>query len=117
MPVVWVVCCSGLLGCTTVPERVSPNRDVFPEAIPERVSLSPAEVRAAITPANAFNLSRRERKLYAKQAHEGDIEAARKLVRFYFTSHEGLERTIRDDQKCDYWQRVVVRLEKARKAR
>jgi hypothetical protein len=70
-------------------------------------------VKAAITPANAFNLSPHERKLCAKRAAEGDIEAARKLVRFYYMHHEGLERTKRDDEKADYWERVVARLEKA----
>jgi TPR repeat protein len=74
------------------------------------VSLTPAEVEAAITPANAFLLSRRERQLYAKRAEKGDIEAARKLARFYFTNHEGPQRTNRDNEKADYWASVVARL-------
>jgi TPR repeat protein len=75
-------------------------------------------VKAAITPANAFNLSKHERTLYAQKAEQGDIVAARKLARFYFTNHEGLRRTKRDDEKADYWNSVVARLEKnASKAR
>jgi TPR repeat protein len=74
-------------------------------------------VKAAITPANV-NLSRHGRKVYAKRAAEGDIEAARTLARFYATNHEGPQRTKRDDEKADYWQSVVTRLEKvASKAR
>jgi hypothetical protein len=105
--------CSGLLGCATNPEHFPPKRDVFPEATSERVSLSPAEVKAAISPANAFNLSKREKDLYAKKAKAGDIVAARKLTRFYFTNHDGLRRTKLDDQKADYWKSVVTRLERA----
>jgi TPR repeat protein len=69
-------------------------------------------VKAARTPANAFYLSVRERRLCAKKAAEGDIEAARKLARFYFMHHEGPERTKRDDEKGHYWQGVVAQLEK-----
>jgi hypothetical protein len=108
-----LICCSGLVGCATGQEHSRPNRDVFPEATPERVSLSPAEVKAAVTPANAFNLSKYERELCAKRARKGDIVAAGKLARFYFMHHEGPKRTIRDDEKFEYWQRVMVRLVKA----
>ena len=113
-----VVCCGGLVGCAIGPERSRPNQKIYPEDTPERVSLTPAEVKAAITPANAFYLSARERKLYAKRAAEGDYVAARKLAWFYATNHEGPERTRRDDEKYEYWERVASRLYKAdRKAR
>ena len=101
------------MGCATDPEHFHRHRDVFPEATTERVSLTPAEVRAAITPANAFYLSARERKLCAQRAAEGEYVAARKLAWFYATNHEGRERTRRDDEKCEYWQRVASRLYKA----
>jgi hypothetical protein len=105
-PLLAFICSTCLVGCATDPKR-------FPEATPERISLSPAEVKAARTPANAFYLSPHERKLCVKRATEGDIVAARKLAQFYFTNHEGPERTKRDDEKFDYWQRVLARLEKA----
>ena len=112
------ICCSGLVGCATGPQPSRRNREVFPEATPERVSLSPAEVKAAITPANAFNLSKHERDIYAKKAAAGDIVAARKLAQFYFTNHEGPRRTKRDNEKFAYWNSVLARLEKnASKAR
>jgi hypothetical protein len=66
-----------------------------------------------MTPANAFNLSERERKLCVKKAAKGDILAARKLARFYLMHHEGLRRTALDDKKSKYWLGVVDRLEKA----
>lgn len=105
------VCCIGLIGCATDPKRFPPKKDVHPEDTPVRISA--ADAKGATTPANAYYLSERERKLCAKRAAEGDIEAARKLVRFYFMHHEGVERTSRDDEKGDYWQRVMARLEKA----
>jgi TPR repeat protein len=75
-------------------------------------------MKAAITPANAYNLSKHERRLYANRAARGDIVAARKLAQFYFTNHEGLERTTHDDEKADYWNRVLAQLENsASKAR
>jgi hypothetical protein len=112
------ICGSSLVGCATGPEHSRRNRDAFPEATPERVSLTPAEVKAAVTPANAYYLSARERKLYAKKAEKGDYAAARKLARFYFMHHEGPVRTARDNQKADYWQKVMDRLyDSDRKAR
>jgi len=106
------ICWSGVVGCATGPQHSRPNRNDFPEATVERISLSPAEVQAAITPANV-NLSRHGRKVYAKRAAEGDIEAARTLARYYATNHEGPQRTKRDDEKADYWNSVVARLENA----
>jgi hypothetical protein len=109
-----VICWSGLVGCTTGPERSRPDKKLYPEDTPEQVSLTPAEVKAAITPANAFYLSARERKLCAKRAAEGDYAAARKLAWFYATNHEGRERTRHDDEKYDYWKRVAARLARAK---
>jgi len=104
------ICCSGLVGCATGPERSRPNKKIYPEDTPEQVSLTPAEVKAAITPANAFYLSARQRRLCAKRAAEGDYGAARKLAWFYATNHEGRERTHRDDERYEYWKRVASRL-------
>lgn len=104
---------SGLAGCTTGPKDSRANKNPYPEATVERVSLTPAELKAAITPANAFYLSARERKLCAKRAAEGDYAAARKLAWFYATNYEGRERTRRDDEKYEYWKRVASRLYKA----
>jgi hypothetical protein len=67
-------------------------------------------VKSAITPANAFNLSKHEREFYARKAEEGDYVAARKLARFYYMHHEGPVRTARDNEKADYWERVMARL-------
>lgn len=106
------ICWSGLVGCATGPEHLRANKKVYPEDTPERISLSHSEVADAITPANV-NLSRHGRKVYAKRAAAGDIEAARTLARFYATNHEGPLRTKRDDEKADYWNSVVARLEKA----
>jgi hypothetical protein len=47
-----------------------------------------------------------ERKLCAKKAAEGDIEAAEKLVMFHSV-------VTGDDERVKHWQRVVARLEKA----
>ena len=107
----FLICWSGVIGCAIHPEHARVNKKVYPEDTPERVSLSPAEVAAAITPANV-NLSRHGRRFYAKRAAEGDIEAARMLARFYLIHHEGSRRTKRDDEKADYWNGVVARLEK-----
>jgi hypothetical protein len=106
------ICCSGLVGCAIDPGNSPPHRDVYPEDTPVRVST--ADAKGATTPANAYYLSVRERKLCAKRAVQGDIVAARKLAAFYFMHHEGPERTIRDDEKFEYWQRVMARLEEAR---
>jgi hypothetical protein len=105
-----LICWSGLVGCTTGPEHSRANKKVYPEDTPERVSLTPAEVKAAVTPANAYYLSARERKLYAKKAEKGDYVAARKLARFYYMHHEGPVRTARDNEKADYWEKVMARL-------
>jgi hypothetical protein len=105
------ICWSGLVGCATGPEHSHANKKVYPEDTPERISLSPAEVAAAITPANV-NLSKRGRRVYAERAAKGDIEAARTLARFYLIHHEGPRRTKRDDEKANYWNGVVARLEK-----
>lgn len=113
VPLLAFICWSGLVGCTTGPGHSRANKDLYPEATLERVSLTRAEVKAAITPANAFYLSARERKLCAKRAAEGDYVAARKLAWFYATNHEGRERTRRDDEKYEYWERVASRLYKA----
>jgi hypothetical protein len=113
VPLLAFICWSGLVGCATGPEHSRSKKDEFPEARVERISLSPTEVKTAITPANAFNLSPSERKLCARRAAAGDIVAARKLARFYFMHHDGLKRTNRDNEKADYWQRVVARLEKS----
>ena len=107
-----LVCCSGLIGCATDNEHSRPNRTVYPEDTPERVSLTPAEVKAAITPADAYYLSVRDRKRCAKRAAQGDIVAAKRLARFYFIHHEGPRRTKRDDEEADYWNGVVAQLEK-----
>jgi thymidylate synthase len=107
-----VISWGGLVGCATGPQAQRRHENVYPETTTQRVSLTPAEVESAITPANAFNLTPHERKLYAKRAAKGDLEAAGKLARFYGTNHEGRKRTKRDDEKADYWQRVVDRLEK-----
>jgi hypothetical protein len=118
MPLLAFIYWSGLVGCATGPEHSRGNKKVYPEDTPERVSLTPAEVKAAVTPANAYYLSVRERKLCVKRAAKGDIVAAGKLARFYVMHHEGPRRTLRDDEKADYWQRVVARLYDAdRKAR
>src|SRR5882724_404525 len=114
VPLLAFICWSGLAGCATFPEHSRANTKVYPEDTPERISLSPAEVADAITPANV-NLSKHGRKVYAKRAAEGDIEAARTLARFYATNHEGPQRTKRDDEKADYWQRVVTLLEKSKR--
>lgn len=111
------ICWCGLVGCTTVPEHSRADRKIYPEDTPERVSLTPAEVKTAITPANAYYLSPRERKLYANRAAKGDYEAARKLARFYYMHHEGPVRTARDNEKADYWEKVMARLYYADKKR
>jgi uncharacterized protein YceK len=109
--IVW----SGLVGCSTVPEHSRARKEGYPEQTPERVSLTPAEVKAAITPANAYYLSAHERKLYARKAAKGDYAAARKMARFYYMHHEGPVRTARDDEKAGYWERVMARLYNAEK--
>jgi hypothetical protein len=78
-----------------------------------RISLTPEQVNAATTPANAFYLTERERKLCAKKAAIGDVIAAEKIAKFYLMHHEGLQRTALDDKKCYYWMGVADRLEKA----
>ena len=113
VPLLAFICWSGLVGCANGPESSRPNKKIYPEDTPEQISLTPAEVKAAITPADAFYLSARERKLCAKRAAEGDYVAARKLAWFYATNHEGRERTRRDDEKYEHWERVASRLYKA----
>jgi hypothetical protein len=110
-----LTCCVLLFACASSPTS-SLSR---PEDIPQSVSLTQKELDAAVTPANAFNLSERERKLCVKKATKGDITAARKLARFYLMHCEGPQRTTLDDRKADYWLGVVDRLEKtaANKAR
>ena len=85
---------SGLFGCTSIPT-------------PERILITREEWNAIPPPDRAgFELSRHERKVYAKKAAEGDIQAAKTLAQFHMV-------VTRDDARVKYWLSVVARLEKA----